>query len=101
MTRSSEMRYLRDDAASVARAEKWREANGSAEDRQQGAPASTTPTLDQLLDLTPLDTAAGQAFDAEREAEEALRAAEVRDRERALRAETVTRERAQRFGMSS
>ena len=78
----------------------WREGS-PPDDKRYDAPSRSAPTLGQLLDLTPLNTAAAQALDAEREAEEALRAAESRDRERTARADAVNRERAQRFGLRS
>jgi hypothetical protein len=96
----TEMRYVREDPASVARAAAWREANGPADERRDaGGPGRSTPTLAQMLDLTPLDAAAARALDTEREAEEALRAAEARDRERAARAYAAETETAQRLGL--
>ncbi len=94
------MGYVREDDASAASAAAWREANGTADERRDtGGRSSSTPTLTQMLDLTTLNAAAAHALDAEREAEETLRAAEARDRERTARADAAERERAQRLGL--
>lgn len=85
----------------IGRDTSWRQGEPPDGGKASEAPSRSTPTLEQLLDLTSLNTAAEQALEAEREAEEALRAAESRDRERTARADAVTSERAQRLGIRS
>lgn len=93
----TEMSYVREDPVSVGRAAAWRERNGTADEARDMSGTGSRPTLTQMLDLAPLDDAAARALVAERDAEEALRAAEARDRERAARADAANVERAQRF----
>jgi hypothetical protein len=96
---STESGYTSTDLAALERTARWREAHGTVEERRPADPPAAPPSIERLLDLASLNATAEAALAAEREAEETLREAEARDRDRAARADAATAQQAQRFGI--